>query len=114
MTMKLIAAVMLTSGVAGASPPAGLDQPAYEAPARPWSSVEQAERERRCRDRIEQARAEAGKPKLEREPAKPDEPLLIYAVDHRVDGCGVLVPVADPSDIRQSPEPGPPELIPAR
>jgi hypothetical protein len=114
MSMKLIIGALLTSTVAAASPPADpLDQPGFEAPAAPWTSVEQAERDRRCRDRIEQARSEAGRPKLEREPASPDKPLLIYAVDHRVDGCGVLVPVGDPADIRQSPPPGPPAVIPA-
>lgn len=115
MSMKLIAAALLTSSVASASPPAApLDHPAYEAPAKPWTSVQQAARERRCRDRIEQARADAGNPKLERKTASPDEPLLMYAVDHRVDGCGVIVPVNDPADIRQGPEPGRPEVIPAR
>lgn len=115
MSMKLIVAALLTSGVASASPPADpLDQPGYEAPAKRWTSVEEADRDRRCRDRIAQVRADEGKPRLEREPASPDQPLLMYAVDHRVDGCAVLVPVSDPADIRQSPLPGKLEIIPAR
>lgn len=115
MAAKAIVAAMLVGGAASASPPHGrLDQPGYEAPARPWTSVEQAELESRCRDRIEQARAEAGRPKLEREPADPDKPLLMYAVDRRIEGCGVLVPVGDPSDLRIAPPPGKPERIPAR
>lgn len=115
MSMKLIVAALLTSGVASASPPADpLDQPGYEAPAKRWTSVEEADRDRRCRDRIAQVRADEGKPRLEREPASPDQPLLMYAVDHRVDGCAVLVPVSDPADIRQSTLPGKLEIIPAR
>ena len=113
--VKTCSLLALSPLLVSATPPAVmLDQPAYEAPAKPWSSVEEAERQRRCRDRIEQVRAEAGKPNLEREAASPDEPLLMYAVDHRVDGCGVLVPVADRADIRQSPEPGAPRIVPAR
>lgn len=113
--VKACSLLPLSLMLVSATPPVdGLDHPSYETPAKPWSSVESAERTRQCRDRIERARAEAGKPKLERQPASPEKPLLMYAVDHRVDGCGVLVPVSDPADIRQPPEPGKPELIPAR
>ena len=112
---KACSLVALSPLLVSATPPAmPLDQPAYEAPARAWSSVEEAEEARRCRDRIEQVRREDGQPRLEREPASPDKPLLMYAVDHRVDGCGVLVPVNDPADLRHPPEPGRPEVIPAR
>lgn len=115
MALKVIFAAMLMSGVASAAPPADrLDQPGYEAPAKPWSNVEQAELERRCRHRIEQARTDAGKPKLEGEPADAEKPLLIYAVDHRMDGCGVLVPVNDPADVRSPPPPSKPRVQPAR
>lgn len=113
--LKAYSLAALSLMLVSATPPAmPLDQPGYEAPADSWSSVEEAESERRCRDRIEQVRAGAGKPRLERETASPDEPLLMYAVDHRVDDCGVLVPIADPADIRQAPEPGKPGIIPAR
>ncbi len=69
-----------------------------------------------CRDRITRAREAFGKPPmLEREPASPDKPHLIYAVDRRQDGCSVMVMKGDPDDIRQLP--GKMEgslLIPAR
>lgn len=84
--------------------PAPLDQPSYETPARPWTDVEEAAR-KDCADRIQQARAAAGKPELERKPAKGTEPLHQYAVDTRVDGCGVLVPVSDSTDLRELPAP---------
>lgn len=101
--------------VGGSSPPpASIDQPSYQAPARPWSDIGHAERERACRDRIEHARAAARKPELDRSPANPDEPLLMYAVDRRIDNCGVIVPVADPTDVRPNPKPGRLEMIPAR
>lgn len=57
-----------------------------------------------CRDTISQARQEAGKPPLlDREPASPDKPYHIYAVDRRQDGCAVMVMKGDPSDIRPLP-----------
>ena len=37
-------------------------------------------------------------------PNLPDKPELIYAVDHRRDGCGVLVMHGNPADIRPVPE----------
>lgn len=104
------AAIALLPGAASPQPLA--DHATYEAPAQPWRDTDDAQT--RCRDRIHHVRDAAGKPELDRKPAEPDKPLLIYAVDHRIDGCGVLVPAADPGDIRQSPEPGPAKLIPAR
>ena len=57
-----------------------------------------------CRDRITHAREAAGKPPLlERGPASPDKPYLIYAVDRRQDGCAVMVMKGDPADIRPLP-----------
>lgn len=57
-----------------------------------------------CRDVISHARQEAGKPPLlEREPASPDKPYHIYAVDRRQDGCAVMVMHGDPADIRPLP-----------
>lgn len=62
------------------------------------------ELEKECRDRITQARKEAGKPPLlDREPASPDQPYHIYAVDRRQDGCSVMVIAGDPADIRPLP-----------
>jgi hypothetical protein len=56
-----------------------------------------------CRDRIQQVRDERGLPKLDYDNAKPDEGLLIAAVDQRIDGCSVMVMRNDTSDIRPLP-----------
>lgn len=67
--------------------------------------AEDSAQEKVCRDRITQARKEAGKPPLlDREPASPDQPYHIYAVDRRQDGCSVMVIAGDPADIRPLPE----------
>ena len=70
-----------------------------------------------CADRISLVRAERGLPPLaerndaasgmlfDRRPAKPEEGLLFSAVDHRLDGCGVLVMHNNPRDIRPVPQP---------
>jgi hypothetical protein len=77
----------------------------------------QAPSEQQCRDRITHAREAAGKPPLlEREPASPEKPYRIYAVDRRVDGCAVMVMHGDVSDIRPLPArpEGPILLMPAK
>ncbi|MDJ0643746.1 MAG: hypothetical protein QNJ15_13105 [Erythrobacter sp.] len=69
-----------------------------------------------CRDRIMQAREASGLPLLlERAPASPEKPFLIYAVDRQQDGCSVMVMMGNPNDIRPLPLPseGAPGLIPA-
>lgn len=59
-----------------------------------------------CRDRITKARELLGQPPLlDREPASPANPHMIYAVDRRQDGCSVMVMKGNPSDIRQLPLP---------
>ncbi|TMM49875.1 hypothetical protein [Qipengyuania marisflavi] len=69
-----------------------------------------------CADRIYQARQASGQPSLlQRETADPDNPILIWAVDRRQDGCSVLVTMGDPDDFRPIPVPGnETELIPAQ
>ncbi|MGB3711086.1 MAG: hypothetical protein WA985_05305 [Erythrobacter sp.] len=58
-----------------------------------------------CRDRISQAREASGQPPLlRREPASPENPLAIYAVDRTQDGCSVVVMMGEPEDIRPVPE----------
>ena len=97
--------------------PAALDNPAYHPPAEHWTSVEDAVPSAgECRDKIRRVREENGQPTLRRETADPEVPLLIAAVDHRIDGCSVMVMKQDTSDVRPVPEPsdGPVELIPAR
>ena len=58
-----------------------------------------------CRDRIELVRQERGLPKLQRDTARPDEPLFIAAVDKRIDGCSVLVMRENLADVRPLPAP---------
>lgn len=69
-----------------------------------------------CRDRIVLVREERGLPKLERDTASPDEPLIIAAVDKRIDGCAVMLMHGNMSDVRPLPEfqEGHGQLIPAR
>lgn len=86
------------------NPVQSLDMPGYGDPARKWESVEDAgPTPEQCRDRIHQVREATGQ--LERGTADPEEPLMIYAVDRRQDGCAVLVVAGDPEDIRPLPEP---------
>ena len=42
---------------------------------------------------------------LQRDTAKPDEPLLIAAVDKRIDGCSVMVMRNNLADVRPLPSP---------
>jgi hypothetical protein len=112
--MKLIVVAGSAMATMAAGPPTPLDQPSYEEPARAWTSIEDARPSaEECRQRIQHVRDQTGKPTLDRSPASPDKPMLMYAVDQKLDGCSVIVPVSDPSDLRQAPEPRPPELIPA-
>jgi hypothetical protein len=95
---------------------AELSPPDVELPrsTRPEVRLEIKE-DRDCGDTITQAREEAGKPPLlDREPASPDKPQLIYAVDKRVDGCDVMVMKGDPADMRPLPKAadGPPVIVP--
>lgn len=105
-------------------PVLSLDNPAYSDPTRKWTSIEDAQADADgvriilpedipldirdpsvCRDKIEQARAANGQPPLfEREPASPNKPYRIYAVDRRQDGCSVMVIMGNPNDIRPLPE----------
>lgn len=77
-----------------------------------------------CADRVRQVRAERGLPPLsegsgdvssgtlfDRRPAMPNEGLLVSAVDHRVDGCGVLMVHDNPGDIRPVPQPQVPDIM---
>lgn len=58
-----------------------------------------------CRDRIHKVRGERGLPELKSEKADPDEPYFIAAIDHRIDGCSVMVMRNDLSDVRPIPKP---------
>ena len=98
-----------------ASSQSELDMPGYEHPEAKWQSVEDGlPKSSECKDRIRQVREENGQPALDRDLAEPDEEILIAAVDHRIDGCSVLVMRNDTSDVRPLPEnSGEVRLIPA-
>lgn len=66
-----------------------------------------------CGDKIVEARAERGLPRLDRKPANADEPYLIAAVDKRIDGCSVMVMRDNLVDIRLLPQAGEAEKLPA-
>lgn len=112
----LLAATTLISTAAIASTqPMRADQPTFDAPARPWTSVDQAEKDLACRDRIQRARDTGGHPQVRSETANPDKPLFVAAVDRRIDGCSVMVMRHDTSDIRPLPKvENRPGMIPAR
>ncbi len=92
-----------------ASAPAESDEtmaamPSYQGPVLAWKTYEDGRPDDViCRDRIHKAREETNQPPLDREPATEEEPLLIWAVDRREDGCAVLVAKGDPDDIRPIP-----------
>ena len=67
-----------------------------------------------CRDRIHTAREERGLPAREQGTADPHEPLMIKALDQRLDGCSVMVMHHDSMDIRLLPRAHEPRLMPAR
>ncbi len=58
-----------------------------------------------CRDRIALVREAKGQPPLDRQPASPERPYLIAAVDKRVDGCAVMQMHRDVDDLRPLPVP---------
>ena len=67
-----------------------------------------------CEQTITQVREANGQPSLRREGAAPEDAELIAAVDHRIEGCSVIVMQNDTSDVRPMPEPDDRvELIPA-
>ncbi|HEY6816732.1 MAG TPA: hypothetical protein VI168_14425 [Croceibacterium sp.] len=74
-----------------------LPDPSVRSPGLPLSE------QKVCIDRIHEVRAERGFPLLDRGNAVADEPLMIAAVDHRIDGCSVLVMRHDTRDVRPLP-----------
>ena len=95
-------ALMLTTGAAAETwraPQAVPPEPV------PGALTAQADPTAVCRDRIHVVRQERGLPKLQRDTATPDKGLLIAAVDHRIDGCSVMVMRNNTSDVRPLPRP---------
>jgi hypothetical protein len=70
---------------------------ALQLPSQPGEAV--------CRDRIHKVREERGLPAIQPETADSEDPLLIAAVDHRIDGCSVMVMKYDSRDVRPIPKP---------
>jgi hypothetical protein len=100
-TLPLAALALVTA--AEAPPPAA---PFPQAQTAIYAAQPLTPSDKQCRDVITQAREQAGKPPLlEREPASPDKPYHIYAVDRREAGCSVMVTAGDPADIRPLPAP---------
>jgi len=100
-------AIVFASGASAEEPKRILPDPNVIGDATADSTV--------CHDRIHQVRDNRGLPELQRKQASPEEPLLIAAVDHQINGCSVLVMRNDTSDIRPIPAlPKDPQLIPAR
>lgn len=111
-----LAILLLGAGEPQQSP---LNNPAYEAPQHRWETIDDAMRQpadvipgrevvdpENCTDTIVEAREATGQPPLlQREPASPDQPLAIYAVDRTQDGCSVVVMMGDREDIRPLPLP---------
>lgn len=71
-------------------------------PAKPVSAAEADEII--CRDRIHEVREANGQARLDKEPEDGEDGVLIAAVDHRVEGCSVMVMRNDTSDIRPIPK----------
>lgn len=112
--MRTIVLAIASMALTGATEPEAIatdatsfDNPAFAAPPRPWTSVPELDPDtsRLCADVIREARDNAGLPQLDRRTASPENPELVWAVDHRRDGCGVLVMRGNPDDIRPVPKP---------
>jgi hypothetical protein len=109
-TLPLAALALVNA--AEAPPPS---TPVLQAQATTPAAQPIAPSDRQCRDVITQARQQAGMPPLlDREPASPDKPYHIYAVDRREAGCSVMVTAGTPADIRPLPAPsdGPMRVMP--
>ena len=103
-----VALVGTTEPEIAIDPASPFDNPAFETPETPWEKMPDAPAPDSgfCADRVREARASAGLPAMDRRTASPERPELIYAVDHRRDGCGVLVMHGNSEDIRPVPEAG--------
>lgn len=119
--MKTVLALLAAGPLAMVPPeevaPLALNMPSYQEPAHNWRNIDDTTRiADNCRDTIRHVREANGQPALLKDTAPPGEPLLIAAVDQRIEGCSVMVMRHDTSDVRPLPAPseGPARLIPAR
>ena len=109
--MKL---VLLTISAAALVAPA---QQAPDRPVQPKATIEVlgTPEPADCTGRIDRVRDDLAQPKLDRTPASAERPLLIAAVDKRIDGCAVLQMHGAVNDLRPVPQSsGGPLLQPAR
>lgn len=84
--------------------PDGCPQPALTIDkVEPHTSAKLPPASSNCSNTIERVREELDQPKLRRENASPDKPLIIAAVDKRVDGCAVLQMHNNVNDLRPIP-----------
>ena len=100
MRQAIVVAALLACTAASPPPEPSIAPPeidGLQVPAEPGEAV--------CRDRIHTVREERDLPTIRRETADPDVPLLIAAVDHRIDGCSVMVMRHDTRDVRPIPRP---------
>ena len=56
-----------------------------------------------CRDRVRQADPKTDQAVIERKPATTEKSMMIWAVDRRENGCGVMVMKGDLNDVREVP-----------
>jgi hypothetical protein len=104
--MRVVLAISaLLLNAAAVTPPTAVVPHGTPPPVSPHQGDQAADasNNRACRDRIERVRHERRLPKLDREKAS-DVPLLIAAVDERIDGCSVLVMRDNINDIRPLPQ----------
>ena len=100
--------------LATAAAPPQTEAPGEERVQTPAVEIDPTTGKAICRDKIQQVRAERGLPWVDRGTAvDPDQPLLIATVDHRIDGCAVMVMRDDTSDVRPLPEPQEHRVMPA-
>ena len=100
MRQAIVIAALLACNAASPPPEPSITEPEIrelQVPAEPGEAV--------CRDRIHTVREERALPTIKRETVDPDAPLLIAAVDHRIDGCSVMVMRHDTRDVRPIPKP---------
>ena len=100
MRQAIVVAALLACTAASPPPEPSIAPPeigGLQVPAEPGEAV--------CRDRIHPVREERDLTTIRRETADPDAPLLIAAVDHRIDGCSVMMMRHDMRDVRPIPRP---------
>lgn len=100
MALPLLA---LLPTLAAAEAPEAVPAPGIVVPQLPGSVTAAPGGRVPCRDTIHQVREERGLPPLEREDRATGEAVMIAAVDHRINGCSVMVMHGNTSDVRPLP-----------